>query len=82
MNLMETLQEYVYETRVYEDMEVRKRLHELKHHASQYLLKAESLYYQYMNSTSDESLLGQVAMQCDLFISSIHKVLIEYTVPK
>jgi hypothetical protein len=79
--LIVTAQKYIFQTQVIDDENVRMACHDLKTQASVASSKAEYLYFKYKNA-NDSSLLGSVAVQLDVIVSAIHKILVEYNVPK
>lgn len=79
--LIVAAQAYIYQTQVADDTNVRIACHELKQRASKARMSAEFLYLKYTR-TNDSSILGSIAIQLDLIVSAIHKILVEYNVPK
>ncbi len=79
--LIISAQKYMFATKLIDDRNVRLACHDLKAQASAASINAEFTYSKFKDS-NDSSLLGHVAIQLDLIVSAIHKILVEYNVPK
>jgi nucleoside phosphorylase len=77
--VLAALTKYIYQAELYHDQRAYPHLHKLKQRAEASYLKAEELYAHYLQS-SDDSVIGKVALELDLIVSSAHKIAIEYRV--
>ena len=81
VNLLNTLEIYTFRTRVLLDTERFRIFHRLKIEAQMHKEKGDQLYYNYINSDADVKSLGQVAIEYDLVISCVHKIIMENRLP-
>lgn len=78
--LLEALTKYIYHSKLFDDPRAYPNLHKLKRTAEENYVVAEDLYNRYLDSKSDEVILGRVALALDLITSAVHKVAIEYNI--
>lgn len=76
-DVLENLNRYIYQTKIYADQEVFPNLHRLKREAENAYIAAEQAYATWENG-GDPKQLGRVAFEFDTAISTVHKIILEY----
>ena len=75
--VLEHLNRYIYQSKIYADHEVFPNLHKLKREAENAYVAAEHAYANWENG-GDPKQLGRVAFEFDTAISTVHKIILEY----
>ena len=76
--LIMLLSKFLFETKIFYDEEVFPHLHKLKKDAQNHFDNAEIAYNDVENGNGSLPNVGTIAIDLDIVISSIHKILIDY----
>ena len=81
-NIIISLTSYVRQSKIYNNKELYKRLHNLKGRIETSRNLAEVNYIKYLNGGDPEEFISKVVLNLEMVVSCTHKIIVEYVPPK